>query len=139
MSKVDKETMSLLVECEDCKHRFSISAGQAAYQVTHKKKYVVDGKEIFLTYYDCPKCGRRHFVQIDDANTLRQLREVSTQMGKLTAMKRKDKEIPKKITDKFKKARKHLANNRNKLMKIYTGVSVHDEATDSDFVLRFSV
>lgn len=130
-------TNSLLVECEDCKIKFAI--GGTDQQVTHKKKYVVDGKEIFLTYYDCPKCGRRHFVQIDDANTLRQLREVSTQMGKLTAMKRKDQEIPKKITDKFKKARKHLANNRTKLMRIYTGVSVYDEATDSDFVLRFSV
>ena len=29
--------------------------------------------------------------------------------------------------------------DRTNLMKKYTGVSVHDEATDSDFVLRFSV
>lgn len=137
MSKVDRETMSLFVECEDCKHKFSISANEAAYQVTHKKKYNVDGTDIFLTYYDCPECGRRHFVQIDNAFTLVQLQKVTSMFGKLSAMKKKDQVIPQKQSDKFKKARKHLANNRMTLMKRYTGVTIQDG--NESFELRFSV
>ena len=144
MSKVDddKETMSLLVECEDCKTKFSISTGEAANtvtQVTHKKEFNVNGQSIFLTYYDCPKCGRRHYVQIDDAVSLNKLKEVSRQFVKLAVANKKGKDIPQKQSAKFKKARQHLSDYRMKLMKEYTGKLVHDNETDSDFVLRFSV
>lgn len=139
MSKIDKETMSLLVECEDCKTKFSISAGDAVNVVTHKKEFNVNGQSIFLTYYDCPKCGRRHYVQIDDVVSLNKLKEVSRQFVKLAVAKKKGKDIPQKQSAKFKKARQHLSDYRMKLMKEYTGKLVHDNETDSDFVLRFSV
>ena len=139
MSKIDKETMSLLVECEDCKTKFSISVSEAANAVTHKKEFNVNGQSIFLTYYDCPKCGRCHYVQIDDAVSLNKLKEVSRQFVKLAVAKKKGKDIPQKQSAKFKKARQHLSDYRMKLMKEYTGKLVHDNETDSDFVLRFSV
>lgn len=139
MSTVGRETMSLLVECEDCKEKFRIASGNAVNAVTHKKKFNVNGQSIYLTYYDCPKCGRRHLVQIDSNYTLDILKSVTKQFAKLSAMKRQGKHIPQKQSDKFKRARQHLAESRTNLMKKYTGVSVHDEATDSDFVLRFSV
>ena len=139
MSTIDRETMSLLVECEDCKEKFRIASGTAVNAVTHKKKFNVNGQSVFLTYYDCPKCGRRHFVQIDSYYTLDILKNVTKQFAKLSATKRQGKHITQKQSDKFKRARQHLAESRTNLMKKYTGVSVHDEATDSDFVLRFSV
>jgi len=139
VSKIDKETMLLLVECEDCKTKFSISASEAANAVTHKKEFNVNGQSIFLTYYDCPKCGRRHYVQIDDAVSLNKLKEVSRQFVKLAVAKKKGKDIPQKQSAKFKKARQHLSDYRMKLMKEYTGKLVHDNETDSDFMLRFSV
>lgn len=139
MSKIDKETMSLLVECEDCKTKFSISADEAVNAVTHKKEFNVNGQSIFLTYYDCPKCGRRHYVQIDDAVSLNKLKEVSRQFVKLAVAKKKGKDIPQKQSAKFKKARQHLSDYRMKLMKEYTGKLVHNNETDSDFELRFSV
>ena len=83
MSTIDRETMSLLVECEDCKEKFRITAGNAVNAVTHKKEFNVNGQSIFLTYYDCPKCGRRHYVQIDNATSLNKLKEVSRQFVKL--------------------------------------------------------
>lgn len=133
------ETMSLLVECEDCKHKFQISSGNSTEQVTHKKEFNVNGKSIFLTYYDCPSCGRRHFVQIDDATSLSKLREVSKQFVKLSVAKHNGKEIPQKQSAKFKKARQNLSDYRMNLMKQYTGKLIHDNDTDSDFMLRFSV
>ena len=139
MSKIDRETMSLLVECEDCHEKFRVASGEAVQAVTHKREFVVDGQSIFLTYYDCPKCGRRHYVQIDDATSLNKLREVSRQFVKLAALKKKGKEIPQKQSAKFKKARQNLSDYRMNLMKEYTGKLLHDNETDSDFVLRFSV
>lgn len=139
MSKINRERMSLLVECEDCKHKFEITSGEAMYSVTHKKEFNVNGQSIFLTYYDCPKCGRRHYVQIDDKTSLNKLREVSQQFVKLSIVKKRGKDIPQKQSAKFKKARQNLSDYRMNLMKEYTGKLIHDNETDSDFELRFSV
>lgn len=131
--------MNLMVECEDCKQKFQISSDEGNGQINHKKEFNVEGKSIFLTYYDCPSCGRRHYVQIDDKTSLNKLREVSQQFVKLSVAKKKGKTIPQKQSAKFKKARQHLSDYRINLMKQYTGKLIHDNETDSDFVLRFSV
>lgn len=139
MSKIGRETMSLLVECEDCHEKFSVASGEEIQSVTHKREFVVDGQSIFLTYYDCPKCGRRHYVQIDDKRSLDMLKEVIRQFVRLSVKKKQDKEIPQKQSAKFKKARQNLSDYRMNLMKEYTGKLLHDNETDSDFELRFSV
>lgn len=139
MSSVDNETMSLLAECEDCKAKFKITSGEAAGVLSHKKEFKVNGTSIFLTFYDCPYCGRSHYVQIDDAYSLNLLKDVSRQFVKLAVAKKKEKEIPQKQSAKFNKSRKHLSDYRMKLMKQYTGKLIHNDETDSDFVLRFSV
>lgn len=138
MSKVDRETMSLLVECEDCGEKFTISASQAAIQVTHKKEYKVNGRSIFLTYYDCPKCGRRHFAQIDDAKSQQMLREVSVTFVRLAKKRQQDKPIPQKQSEKWKKQKQHLSDYRKKLMAEFTGTTLQEE-TGETFELRFSV
>lgn len=140
MSKKNgRKTMSLLVECEDCHKKFPVTSGEAIQAVTHKREFVVDGRSIFLTYYDCPKCGRRHYVQIDDKRSLDMLKEVSRQFVRLSVKKKQDKDIPQKQSAKFKKARQNLSDYRTNLMKEYTGKLLHDNETDSDFELRFSV
>lgn len=127
-----------IFECEDCHEKFSMAFGKTIGIATQKREFVVDGQSIFLTYYDCPKCGRRHYVQIDDAVSLNKLKEVSRQFVKLAAAKKKGKEIPQKQSAKFKKARQNLSDYRMNLMKEYTGKLLHDNETDSDFELRFS-
>ena len=139
VSTIDRETMSLLVECEDCKEKFRITTGDTVNTVTHKKEFNVNGRSIFLTYYDCPSCGRRHYVQIDDAVSLNKLKEVSRQFVKLSVLKKKGKDIPQKQSAKFKKARQILSDYRMNLVKGYTGKLLHDNETDSDFELWFSV
>ena len=130
---------NLMFVCESCKQEFPVTQDQAPNSLTHKKEFSVNGQSIFLTYYDCPKCGRRHYVQIDDATSLNKLKEVSRQFVKLAVLKKKDKEIPQKQSAKFKKARQDLSDYRMNLMKEYTGKLLHDNETDSDFELRFSV
>lgn len=136
---MSNEQINLFVECENCKERFNIVSGNKQNTITHKKEFSINGKSIFLTYYDCPRCGRRHFVQIDNAITLSFLRDVSKQFTKFMIAKHKGEKIPKEQSESFKKARNNLAKNRMILMKEYTGKLIHDNETDSDFVLRFSV
>jgi len=129
---------NLLFQCEDCKKYFPVTGDKAPNSLTHKKEFKVNGQSIFLTYYDCPHCGKRHFVQIDDATSLEELKNVTNQFIKLTAMRKNGKKIYKKQSDDFKKARQHLSDYRTNLMKEFTGKTAFD-VTGISYVLRFSI
>lgn len=131
------EFSNLVFECEDCKEKFSASNNQVQV-INHKREFKVNGQSIFLTYYDCPHCGKRHFVQIDDESSLQELTRVSIEFRKLTVMRQKGKIISKKQSEKFKKARQHLSDYRTNLMKEFTGKTVID-VTGISYELRFSV
>lgn len=141
MDKITKKIseLSLMVECEECKMQFNISSQDAINCVKHKKEYKINERSIFLTYYDCPNCGKRHFVQIDDDYTLKILKDVKKIFTKMAANRVKNKIVPKSQSDKYKRQIKHLRSCRNKLMKEFTGVILHDDETDTSFELRFSV
>lgn len=125
----------MFVECEDCKKKFDISSDEA---VNHKKEFKVNGKSIFLTYYDCPSCGRRHFVQIDDNVSLNKFNKTKKMFVEMAVAKHKGKKISEKQQEKFKKARQNLSDYRMNLMKEYTDKSIIDE-NGNLFVLRFSI
>ena len=129
--------LAMLVECQDCGKRFEVSSGNEVVQ--HKKEFKVNEQSIFLTYYDCPECGRRHYVQIDNTATLQELKEVERMFIKLSVAKKKGEQPPQSQSAKFKKAREHLAQSRNELMKQYTGKLAHGSETDEDITLEFSV
>lgn len=141
MSKIAKcdSELSVMAECEECMSTFKLSSKDTEVQIRHKREYKINGRPIFLTYYDCPNCKKRHFVQIDDKRTLELLKKNRTLFGKLAAKTRDDKEIPKKQSDKYKKQIKYLSNYRMELMKEFTGVMLHDDETDTNIKLRFSV
>lgn len=132
------EAFALMFECENCKKNFPVSSNQGPNSLTHKKEYKVEGRSIFLTYYDCPHCNKRHFVQIDDTNSLQELRRVSNEFIKLSIARKKGKTISKKQSDKFKKSRQHLSDYRTKLMKEFSGKSIIDEA-GNQYTLRFTI
>ena len=144
---VDNKKVALSAICEQCKQKFDVSSHDGdtssgiveKAKLNYRKEFNVNGKSIFLTYYDCPSCGRRHFVQIDDEISIDKLKEVSMMFVKLSVMKHQGKEISKKQSAKFKKARQNLSDCRMKLMKEYTGKLVRSNETESEFVLRFSV
>ena len=106
--------------------------------LTHKKEFKVNGQSIFLTYYDCPNCGRRHFVQIDDAKSLEELKSVTADFRRLSNTRLKGKNISKKQSENFKKARQHLSDYRTKLMKEFSDkIAIAEDGRE--YILRFSV
>lgn len=129
---------NLMFECEECKKKFPVSREQAPNSLTHKKEFISNGQSIFLTYYDCPHCGKRHFVQIDDKNSLQELVRVTNEFKALAIKRQKGKTISQKQSDKFKKSRQHLSDYRMNLMKEFTGKTAVD-ATGIEYELRFSI
>ena len=132
------EQFKLMFECEDCKQKFLVTQDKAPNSLTHKKEYKSNGQSIFLTYYECPYCGKRHFVQIDDTSSLQELVRVTNEFKSLMIKRQKDKVISKKQSDKFKKSRQHLSDYRMNLMKEFTGKIAIDE-TGAEYTLRFSI
>lgn len=112
-----------LFECEDCGTKFYLggSGVHVKYGVPFKAK---DGRSIFITYYDCPKCDRRHYVQIDDTRSNQMKKEVSMMFRKLSKKRLNFKDIPKKQNEKFKKLNNTLENYRFELKKEFNNKTI---------------
>lgn len=132
------EQFKLMFECEDCKKKFPVTQDQAPNSLKHKEEFISNGQTVFLTHYDCPHCGKRHFVQIDDAMSLQELVRVTNEFRSLMARRQKGKAVSKKQSDKFKKSRQHLSEYRVNLMKEFTG-KIAVDASGAEYTLRFSV
>lgn len=120
----------LFLQCMCCDKTLNLLLLET--KIIHKEKFVeINGQSIYLTYYDCPHCGQRNFVQIDDEISLHKLTNVRSVFVKSFEMNRKGKDIPRKQSDKFKKARKDLTIYRMELMRKFTGKTVMDKTGKS--------
>lgn len=128
--------MNVKAICQKCKESFDVSEENLVYQ----KEFMYDGQSIFLTYFDCPKCGRRHFVQIDDQKSKELLERCKRDFVSLSIAKSKGhkKVIKNNRKKKFDAERKYLSELRNELAKEYSGRQVMDLETGNVFVLLFS-
>lgn len=62
------------IACEECKNTISIRSPK----IRHKQRLDMnDGRSIFVTYFDCPSCGKCNVVQVDDNDTLELLDKVT--------------------------------------------------------------
>lgn len=124
-----------LFECENCgiKFRLGPDAVEIKYEVPYKTK---DRRSIFITYYDCPKCDRRHYVQIDDVHSNQMKKEVSMMFRKLSKKRLNYEDIPKKQNEKFKKLNEKLENYRFELKKEFNGQIILD-SDDKEVEVHF--
>lgn len=105
-----------LFECEDCGTKFYL--GKDGVEVKYGVPFTTrDGRSIFITYYDCPKCDRRHYVQIDDTRSNQMKKEASVMFRKLSKKRLNFKDIPKNQNEKFKKLNNRLEDYRFELKK----------------------
>lgn len=126
-----------LFECEECHTRFYLgtNAVDIKYKVPFKTK---DGRSIFITYYDCPKCDRRHYVQVDDVRSNQMNKETSIMFKRLSKKRLNFKDIPKKQNEKFKKLNKSLEDYRFNLKKELNDKIILDE-NGKDVEVHFSM
>lgn len=134
-NNLQENGLGIIAECEACKNKFQLSS-----QNLNRRKFLFKEQIVFISFYDCPECGNRHYAQVDNTKTLEQLKDVTKQMHKLATYKKNGNQIPQKQSAKFKKTREHLTLNRNNLMKELTGKNVIDAETGIQVLnLRFSV
>lgn len=127
-----------LFECEKCNTRFYL--GKSGVEVKYKVLFKVkeDGRSIFVTYYDCPKCNKRHYVQVDDIKSNQMQEKVSLMFRSLSKKRLDYKDISKKQNEKFKKLNKKLEDYRFNLKKeLNNQIIVSDNG--KEFEVYFSV
>ncbi len=117
----------------DCKAEFRLDSNNVI-----RKQYQLEQQSIWLTYYDCPNCKKRHFVQVDDETTLEILHDLSKQICKLMARRSKGWKPHQKQQAKFEATRKHLSSLRNQLQATCTGKLAHDNETGEQFEVVFN-
>lgn len=136
LSEESTQGLNFKMECKECKALIDVTKQSVTFNNPYKTK---DGQSIFVTYLDCPVCGCRHYVQVDDRHTSELRKEVSTNALRLFAKRRKGKSIPEKQNSKFKKQRQKLISLRSELMKKYEGSMVTNTITGEEIELHFSI
>lgn len=132
----EMEGLKVNIECKNCKKVLEVSSVNTAFE----KKFIdKDGRSIFLTYFDCPSCKERHYVQIDNLKTIEMKKKTMRMFAKLSVMRNKNQQIPKQQQDKFNKLRKNLNNRRLELMKQYVNTIVTDTETGEEIKLHFTI
>jgi len=104
-------------KCPHCKAKVNVDQFSVK-----KSKYTVDGVDVWFTHCMCMKCGRRWYVQVDDANTNKVLIDLTRKIGQALTLQEQglwsDRE-KKKQRREFLKIEQHLAGLRFELAKRY--------------------
>ena len=125
--------MQVIDKCKRCGKSIEVN------KALQNKNFMKDGKSIRLLYFDCPECGERCFVQIDDETSLSMLNSIQQTFMKFMFRRQSGKKISKKENSNFADARATLGAYRANLMREYTGKTVFDDGNGKEYVLRFFV
>lgn len=124
--------LQFFAQCAECKSTLELGPSE----VVKSKIDMPSGKSIWLTYFDCPKCGHTHFVQIDDVRTQMLLSDL-TKVLAATAKAKKQGHSAKKQSAKYHRINRNLSAIRNDLEKEYSGVVVHLPDRQTTYELVF--
>ena len=145
MSEKELKKINLLqVRCTNCNEQFELTTKIiGANGINHKVEFTCkekgrEDKKLYLTYYVCPKCGKKYFVQIDDEISLKAFKTISKNFIKLARLKQSGR-VTRKQQLKFNKQRRNLEAYRNKLKTYYVGKTVYDKRTGENFILVLSI
>lgn len=125
--------LSVGIKCKGCNEMTEVG-------VNNLKKSMmttINGECVWMTYFDCPKCGLRNFVQADSEAT-NKLLEAETKLIIMAIKKKKlGKAISQKQSEKRKRIEADLAESRNNLNRYLSGMMVTDCETKLSYVVRF--
>lgn len=123
----------VVLECMDCKENFEAN-------VNNVKSMMVEyeGNKLKIIYVDCPNCGKRHYVQIDNDESSSLMVRNLLMFKKLSKKKLSGKSIGKTENKTFKGLREKLLDLRTELMKEYEGRIVTDTITGESVTLHFT-
>lgn len=109
------------MSCERCNEEFTISKDTMRYQVPciSKDNEINEIDCIHVTYLVCPKCKKRHFVQIDSFETINALEEYKKRFAKNVIRRRRGKPVGKGESKRLIEKAEFVKNERAELAKLY--------------------
>lgn len=121
--------------CTKCGMMINIPTQRTTFNVPFKAK---DGQTILLTYFDCPGCGIRHYVQIDTKQTSELRKSVSMLWLRIAKQRKNGNTPPQGQRNKFDRQKKSLLSLRRRLMEQYEGSIVTNTLTGEELELHFT-
>lgn len=122
-----------MLSCDECLKSFEVNSSLLKRERVNVISAGECEESITLSYIDCPYCGKRHFVQIDNEETKSKLDEMIGILIPLKYRKKKKKKIA-----KYKAINKYLNSIRTKLMIEYSGIEIV-MADCKKYEIQFSV
>jgi phage FluMu protein Com len=95
--------------------------------VKRKDVHTEDGEQIRLIYYKCKRCKELNVVQIDDAATIKDYRELKDLIVKAARKRLKNETVSPKWIKKKDKLNKRINKRREDLKEIHNCKKILDE------------
>ena len=121
-------------KCIECEESFKANANNVKVM---EAEY--DDSKLQIVYVDCPKCNKRHFVQIDDDRTSKLKARNFIMFKRLAKKKLSGKKIGKQENLAFKNLADTLLELRADLMKEYEGRTVTNTLTGEPELIHFTI
>lgn len=108
------------IKCDLCKGEFHLSRDNVKEVQVTLNKEGLEPHEVTMTFLECPLCGKRYIVILDDEKTLvlaSKLRDIVVKQRRLARLGKPSATLEKK----YKDAEWKLGFNRQKLAEKYFG------------------
>ena len=125
----------LVIKCSKCGFANDVVRDQAL--IKHKVPFRCGDETIYLTYFDCSSEGNRHYVQVDNDETIEDYNKCYKYMVKLSVSRKNRRKLNSKEVSKFKDLREKLNLKRLDLMMKYDGKVIYN--SDESSVLKFTL
>lgn len=122
--------------CNECGEEFYASEAQKTSFVASPHG-ANDWKTIWLTYVVCPRCGHKHFVQIDNDESNNTLEQQIRLFENVARRKKRGLSVGRKQSSKYSRANLDLTKIRKGLSIAYEGARAVDPVSGDKFIVNF--
>lgn len=138
MNTKGTNTINTSIDCDLCHAQFNLTPGCVKEESVVLEKGSISHK-VTITYLLCPVCGKRYPVIVDDESTLEVLSELRECMGRRVKCMKKQRNIPKKLDQKYTNLSKKLDFKRQKLAEKFNGATYQSDGDTIQLDYRYHV
>lgn len=130
-------------QCPECEAKFTVQTDEPGIEerlnVSQLKSewMSIKGKSYRLTWYDCPSCGLRIFVQGDDWRTENILKKIVDVIARMQDKSTHRFDNQKKQSEYLKKLRRDLAESRKRVENEVSGCDIVDRHNETSHKVVF--
>lgn len=129
--------------CSKCNEVFTLS------ELNVKKKFAFEKEtkmKLLVTYVECPNCGNKSYVQLDNDTTLEVVRELTGLMKKKIIAEKKGHDLKRKDNRRALELNKILNEARKNLLVLFNGKEMRlaeyyrkNAVENLDFIFKLEV